>query len=112
ALRADPYSAAGVADLGRLQHAMPRLLADAGLRGTDVLYAGDTALARETISRVNHDLLWVGLAAALVNLVLLSLFLRALVAPLLLVATSAMAIAATFGIAALVFRHLLGQTDL
>ena len=61
---------------------------------------------------MNHDLLWVGLAAALVNLVLLSLFLRALVAPFLLVATSAMAIAATFGITAFVFRHVLGQTDL
>jgi RND superfamily putative drug exporter len=112
ALRHDPYSAAGATDLGRLQHAMPRLLAGAGFRGTDVLYAGDTALARETISRVNHDLLWVGIAAALVNLVLLSLFLRALVAPVLLVATSAMAIAATFGITVFVFRHLLGQTDL
>lgn len=112
ALRHHPYSAAAVGDLGRLQQAMPRLLRAAGLRGTDVLYAGDTALARETIGRVTHDLLWVGLAAALVNVVLLAIFLRSLVAPFLLVATSGIAIAATFGITALVFRRFLGEPDL
>ncbi len=111
-LRDHPYSAAAVRDLGRLQQAMPRLLLAAGLRGTDVLYAGDTALARETIGRVTHDLLWVGLAAALVNLVLLAIFLRSLVAPFLLVATSAIAIAATFGITTVVFRRFLGEPDL
>jgi putative drug exporter of the RND superfamily len=114
AFRDEPYSAAGVADLGRLEHALPELLGRAGLpRGrTSVLVAGDTALARETIAQVDRDLLRVGLAAALVNLILLALFLRSLVAPLLLVASSALAIAATFGLTTLVFRDFLGDPDL
>jgi putative drug exporter of the RND superfamily len=112
AFRHHPYSAAAVADLGRLQEAMPRLLERTGLSRATVLYAGDTALARETIARVYRDLLWVGLAAALVNLVLLSVFLRSLVAPILLVASSALAIAATFGLTTLIFRDLFATPEL
>ena len=60
---------------------MPSLLANAGLRNVTVLYAGDTALAKATTHRVYGDLIRVGLAAAAVNLVLLALFLRSLIAP-------------------------------
>jgi putative drug exporter of the RND superfamily len=112
AFRHHPYSSAAVADLGRLRTAMPALLSASALTGSTVLYAGDTALARETIARVYRDLLWVGLAAAAVNLVLLALFLRSLVAPLLLVATSALAIAATFGLTTALFRDVFATSDL
>jgi len=112
AFRHHPYSSGAVADLGRLRTAMPALLSASGLARSTVLYAGDTALARETIARVYRDLLWVGLAAAAVNLVLLALFLRSLVAPLLLVATSALAIAATFGLTTALFRDVFATPDL
>jgi RND superfamily putative drug exporter len=111
AFRNHPYSSAGIDDLSRLEHAMPTLLAGSGLGGARVLYAGDTALAKETTHRVYHDLLWVGLAAAAVNLLLLALFLRAVIAPLLLVASSALAIAATFGLTTYVFRDLFHTAD-
>jgi putative drug exporter of the RND superfamily len=111
AFRHHPYSSAAVADLSRLERAMPSLLANAGLPGARVLYAGDTALAKATAGRVYHDLLWVGLAAAAVNLVLLAIFLRAVIAPLLLVASSALAIAATFGLTTYVFKDLFHTAD-
>src|SRR5581483_58682 len=112
AFRHHPYSSEAIDDLSRLEHAMPRLLSSAGLGNAGVLYAGDTALAKATTSRVYHDLVWVGLAAAAVNLVLLALFLRSLVAPLVLVASSAAAIAATFGLTTYVIRHFFGTNDL
>ena len=59
-----------------------------------------------------HDLLWVGLAAAAVNLLLLALFLRAVIAPVLLVVSSALAIAATFGLTTYVFKDLFHTADL
>lgn len=111
AFRHHPYSSAGIGDLSRLERAMPTLLANADLHGVGVLYAGDTALAKETTHRVYHDLLVVGLAVAAVNLVLLALFLRAMIAPLLLVASSALAIAATFGLTTYVFRHPFHTAD-
>jgi len=111
AFRHHPYSSAGIADLSRLERAMPALLEASALRNVQVLYAGDTALAKETTHRVYHDLLWVGLAAAAVNLLLLALFLRAVIASLLLVASSALAIAATFGLTTYVFRDLFHTAD-
>ena len=91
--------------------AVPRLLASAGLGGATASYAGDTAMAGETIDLIGHDLLVVGLAATLVNLVLLALFLRSLVAPLLIVATSLLGIAATLGLTAYFTRLVLGEPD-
>lgn len=91
---------------------MPQLLARVGIERAGLLYAGDTVLAKETTSRVYHDLVWVGLAAAAVNLVLLALFLRSLVAPLVLVASSAAAIAATFGLTTYVIRDVFHTHDL
>jgi RND superfamily putative drug exporter len=90
---------------------MPRLLAAAGLGGATAAYAGDTAMAAETTHLIGHDLLVVGIAATLVNLVLLALFLRSLVAPLLIVATSLLGIAATLGLTAYFTRLVLGEPD-
>jgi RND superfamily putative drug exporter len=112
AFRHHPYSSAAISDLSRLQRAMPHLLADAGIARADVLYAGDTALAKGTRSLVNRDLIVIGLAAALVNLLLLTIFLRSLVAPVLLVASSALAIAATFGLTTYIFRDFFNTPDL
>ena len=67
---------------------MPGLLRGAGLSGARVAYGGQTALADDTVSRVLADLGRVAVVAILVNLVLLALFMRALVAPLYLVASS------------------------
>ncbi|HZQ64698.1 MAG TPA: MMPL family transporter [Gaiellaceae bacterium] len=111
ALPHHPYGSAAIDDLHRLRSAMPGLLAGSGLGGTRVSYAGDTALAGEATGRIDRDLLVVGAAAALVNVLLLALFLRSLVAPLLLVATSVLAITATLGITAAVFRAA-GTPDL
>jgi putative drug exporter of the RND superfamily len=91
---------------------MPSLLANAGLRDVSVLYAGDTALAKATTHRVYRDVIRVGLAAAAVNLILLALFLRSLIAPLLLLVSSGAAIAATFGLTTYVFRGLMHTSDL
>ena len=108
----EPYGADGIADLRRLERAMPTLLQRAGLGGAQTLYAGDTAIASDTVQRILRDMAWVTLAAFLVNLVLLALFLRALVAPLLLIGASALGLAATFGITTYVFQTLLHYSGL
>ena len=111
AFKHHPYGSAAIDELHQLERAMPRLLAGAGLSGTKAGYAGDTAMAAETTGLIGHDLLVVGIAAVLVNLVLLTVFLRSLVAPLLLVATSLLGIAATLGLTAYASRALFGTED-
>jgi len=108
----DPYSAAAIDDLTRLQDRMPSLLRRSGLGGASAAYVGDTAISAGTVSAVEHDLAYVALAAFSVDFVLLAIFLRALVAPVLLLLASALALAATFGLTTYFFQTLLGYQQL
>ena len=91
---------------------MPQLLADSGLEGAEALFAGDTALAAETVNGTMGDVWRIGLTALAVNFVLLAVFLRALVAPLVLLMTSVVALAATLGLTTYLFQDLLGYDKL
>ncbi|MBA3842461.1 MAG: MMPL family transporter [Actinobacteria bacterium] len=98
--------------LRRLQDRMPALLRNAGLVGAHVSYAGDTALAQDTVHAIRRDGVRVGLAVLLVNLILLALFLRAVWAPLYLLAASTLALAASLGATTWIMQRLLGHDDL
>jgi putative drug exporter of the RND superfamily len=111
-LEEDPLSAPAIDDIEQLKDDMPGLLSRAGLEGAQFGIAGDTALAEETVSGIMSDLKRIGVAALLVNLLFLAIFLRSLVAPLYLVAASVLALAATLGVTTYVFQDLLGYTEL
>ena len=91
----------------------PRLMRAAGLGpGVQVGFGGETALADDTITRVLDDLKRVAVVAIVVNVVLLALFMRALVAPLYLVASSVLGLLASLGLTTLLFQKVLGNDDL
>jgi putative drug exporter of the RND superfamily len=108
----DPLGSTGIATLGRLQAHMPGLLRTAGAPGATAAFAGDTALARETVQETVGDLWRIGLTALAVSLLLLVIYLRALVAPLYLLAASVLVVAATLGLTTLVFQDVLGHDGL
>jgi RND superfamily putative drug exporter len=107
-----PLGARAVDDLSALRDRLPGLLEATGV--TDVRFgiAGDTALAEQIVEGTSDDLVRISVAALLVNLLLLVLFLRALVAPLCLLACNVLALAATLGLTVLVFQGLLGHDGL
>jgi RND superfamily putative drug exporter len=111
-LNADPYSSRAADLVEGLEARLPLLLQEAGLGEARAGIAGDTALGRDAVGAIERDLLRIGLAVVLVNVVLLALFLRALVAPLYLVFASALALLASVGLATTVFDGLLGFPDL
>jgi RND superfamily putative drug exporter len=111
-LDSDPLGAPAIDHLRALRDRMPGLLQSAGLGGVQVVYGGQTALADDTVSRVLDDLARVAVVAVLVNLLLLALFMRALVAPLYLVASSILGLLASLGLTTLFFQRVLGQDDL
>jgi RND superfamily putative drug exporter len=111
-LDSDPLGAPAIDHLRALRDHMPGLLRSAGLSGAQVVYGGQTALADDTVSRVLADLARVAVVAVLVNLLLLALFMRALVAPLYLVASSILGLLATLGLTTLFFQGVLGQDDI
>ncbi|EQD87460.1 membrane protein [Saccharopolyspora erythraea D] len=104
-LDADPLGAEAVADLRRLEGRMPELLAASDLGGASVSYAGDTALGLSLVESTRPDVVRVAVVIALVDLLLLVLFLRAVVAPLYLLAASFLSLAAVLGLTTLFFEH-------
>jgi RND superfamily putative drug exporter len=98
---ADPHGAAAIDRLDQLAGRMPALLDDAELGDARVGYSGETAIARESIDRLEGDSGRVAAVVLAVNLLLLMVYLRAVVAPFLLVAASALAVLAALGLTAL-----------
>ena len=99
-------------DLEACRRPCPSCLPTRASRGAEASFAGDTALAEETVNSTMGDVWRIGLTALAVNFVLLTVFLRALVAPLVLLATSVAALAATLGMTTYVFQDLLGYDEL
>jgi putative drug exporter of the RND superfamily len=108
----DPLGAPAIDHLRALRDRMPALQRAAGLGGARVAFGGETALADDTVSRVLDDLARVAIVVVLVNVALLALFMRALVAPLYLVAASVLGLLASLGLTTFVFQDVLGEDDL
>lgn len=108
----DPSGAEAIDRLDALRDRLPALLRESGLGAPQVLVGGETAIAHETVDGVMHDLRRIGLVALVVNLLLLMLFLRAIIAPLYLVAASVLGLGASLGITTFFFQRVLGHDDL
>lgn len=107
-----PLGASGLERLRELRTELVDLAQTAGLDDARISFVGDTALAAETIDGLVDDMERVALAVLIVNLLLLMIFLRAVVAPLFLVGASILALAASLGLTSLVFEGLLGHDGL
>jgi RND superfamily putative drug exporter len=105
----DPLGPTAIRDARQLSASVPTLLDRAGLDGARHGLAGDTAVAGELVEATKADLARIAIAVLLVNLVLLMAFLRAIIAPVLLLACSVLALAASLGSLALVFQDRLGH---
>ena len=109
-LDVDPLDAVAIDAVKNLGRRMPTLVTEAGLPPSTAFgLGGDSVAVAGVIDQTDGDLLRILGAALLVNLVLLMVFLRALVAPLLLVACTALSAAATLGVTVLVFQRQLGH---
>ncbi|SDN20041.1 MMPL family transporter [Allokutzneria albata] len=97
-----PDSDAAVATVERIRAAVH------GIDGADAKVGGQTATLLDTRSTSERDrLVIIPIVLVVVFLVLVAL-LRSLLAPLLLIATVVLSFAATMGVSALVFNHVLG----
>jgi len=108
----DPYEEPAISNLRRLQDDLPALLSQAGLGSAHGSVTGATAIASDTIKAVVSDLWRIGLVALAADFLLLAIFLRALVAPLYLMAASVAVFAASLGLTTYVFQDLLGESGI
>ena len=109
---ASPLSATTIGNLDRLQDRLPALFAEAGLSSVRGSFAGDTALATSMVTQTEADLGLIVLVATGLGLLLLVLFLRAVVAPLFLMAANVLAVAAAIGVTTFVFQSVAGHAGL
>jgi len=101
-------SLAVTSDSPAAQDAVRALREDLDRVSPDVLVGGQTAIQVDVNETTTHDRNRIIPAILLVIFVVLALLLRALVAPLLLIVANVLSFAATLGVSALVFNHLLG----
>jgi RND superfamily putative drug exporter len=110
--KTDPLDATAISRVRQLQADLPALARAAGLPGARFELAGQTALTGDSIGSVFADLGRVALAIMAVTLALLALFLRSLLAPLYLLASSVLAVFATLGLTIGIGQSILGYGSL
>jgi putative drug exporter of the RND superfamily len=110
--RTDPLGATAVDRVRALMKALPSLARSAGLAGVRFEVGGETAVTAETIDATLADLGRIALAISLVSLILLAVFLRALLAPVYLLAASVLALFAALGLTVWIFQGILGYDGL
>src|SRR6478735_1017203 len=108
----DPLGGESIQDLESLSAELPALADAAGLHDVTISVTGQTAIAAELAVITRQNLLITILAAFGIELLILIVYLRAFLAPLLLLACSALGVAAALGLTVLVFQDVGGATGL
>jgi RND superfamily putative drug exporter len=104
----DPLGGRAVQHFQAIKHTIAGALAARGLPGARVAYAGDTAVTAEMVRSTTDNLLRIGAVVLVVLFVILALYLRAIITPLYLLASSVLALFAALGLGTYVFQDLLG----
>jgi RND superfamily putative drug exporter len=110
--RTDPLGATAIDRVRAMKRNLPSLARSAGLEGVRFEVGGETAVTSETIDSTLADMGRIAIAIAIVTLVLLAIFLRALLAPIYLLAASVLALLAALGLTVWIFQGILGYPDL
>jgi RND superfamily putative drug exporter len=107
-----PLDSRAIETVNRLDDRLPALLNESGLGEHEAALAGQTAIAADTVQGIVDSSVLVGAVVLALNVLLLAVFLRALLAPLYLVAASVLSVAATLGLTTYFFQDYLGHSDL
>ena len=108
----DPLGATAISRVRTLRADLPALARAAGLTGVRFEVGGESAISADAIDAILADLWRVALAIALVTLLLLAAFLRSLLAPVLLLAASVLALFSAFGLTVWIFQGIGGYDGL
>ena len=108
----DPLAGDAISNVLLLQERIPELARQAGLPQAQVSLTGQTLIAAE-VARLTRESLEITLVVAVaVELLILALYLRALVAPIALLACSALSVTAALGLTTWLFQDVLGAQGL
>ncbi len=109
--RDDPYDAGAIAAFTALEHRVAAALPGLGLAGANASWSGATPTSADAVAATDTDIWRVATLAALLMSLVLMLYFRAVLAPLLLVASSVLGLAASLGVFVYVFQGPFGYPD-
>jgi RND superfamily putative drug exporter len=108
----DPLAAQAIEHVRELEPNLPELVTESGLSDARVSIAGQTLFA-SVVAQLTRRSLEITVAVALaIELLILILYLRAIVAPVVLLAASALSVAAALGLTTYLFQDILGAQGL
>ncbi len=108
----DPLAGQAIDNVLILQQRIPELAEQAGLSQAQISMTGQTLVAAE-VAQLTRDSLQITLVVALlIELLILSLYLKALIAPLALLFCSVLSVTAALGLTTLFFQDILGGQGL
>lgn len=111
-LDSDPLGARAVADLRALQRALPGLAATSGLRHVRVDVTGQTRIASEVAGLTVESLRDTLIAAFIIEALILAVYLRSLIAPIVVLLAGLLSVGAASGLTVLLFQDALRQPGL
>ncbi len=111
-LDSDPLGARAVADLRSLQRALPELAATSRLHDVRVDVTGQTRIASEVAGLTVNSLRDTLIAAFIIELLILMIYLRSLLAPVVVLLAGLLSVGAASGLTVLLFQDHLGQPGL
>jgi putative drug exporter of the RND superfamily len=108
----DPLASEAIDEASALRDRLASLAAAAGLPDAEIAATGQTLIAAEVTQLTRESLEITVVVALIVELMILILYLRAFVAPVVLLAANALSVAAALGLTSLLFQDVLGQDGL
>ena len=103
----DPaLGASAIETIDDMQNQLPAMLENSRLSDAEAGLTGDSATGAYIVELTKGDLLRTAIAALLANLLMLVIFLRALLAPVMLLVATALSVAATLGATTWVFEQV------
>lgn len=105
-LNEDPLGGPAITDVNRISKSGPQLLQAAGLNQAHLSIAGETAIASAASAESTRNLQLVLAVAFAAEFIILAIYLRALVAPVLLLFASGLVVAASLGLTTVVFQRI------
>jgi putative drug exporter of the RND superfamily len=108
----DPLGAQAIAHVRQLESDLPELVTGSGLSDAKVSIAGQTLFASTVAQLTRRSLEITVITALAIELLILIIYLRAIVAPVVLLAASALSVAAALGLTTYLFQDILGNQGL
>ena len=106
--RSDPVTPDGMAHVEPILVAAEEALKGTPLESSKIYLAGTAATVNDLVMGSRYDLLIAGVAAFCLIFIIMLLMTRSLIAALVIVATVAVSLGASFGLSVLLWQHLLG----